>query len=230
METNTVIASIISSVGITGTLGYLCRTWITTRLKESIQNEYAQKRIQFEADLKSQHALELEKLRSSLNLEAVEYRIRFSQYHDKMSEIIIETYALMMKFQSSASRCLVRHYESESNLMNCFNVNNDNLRKFAEFYHRSKLFLPSEACELIEHIHMTVSDISLSSLDYLENNMKDKIALQAEYETLAEMLVQGTTEEYGKLEKLFQQLLGMYHDEAIKKLTTSTRRTDDDET
>jgi hypothetical protein len=90
-----VITPIIVSAGVTGLLVWLTKTWISERLKNAIKNEYDQKLETHKAELKARSDVEIEKLRSQLNIAAAEREIQFSRLQEKRAEVIAKTYALL---------------------------------------------------------------------------------------------------------------------------------------
>ncbi len=89
------IASAAVSVALSGLLLWMIRSWLSERLKNAIKHEYEQKLETHKAQLKAQSDVELEKLRSQLNITATEHEVRFARLHEKRAEVIAETYSLL---------------------------------------------------------------------------------------------------------------------------------------
>ena len=92
-----VITSASVSVALLGLLVWLTKSWISERLKHAIKAEYDEKLETHKAQLKAHSDVELERLRSQLNITATEHEVRFSRLHEKRAEIIAETYSLLKK-------------------------------------------------------------------------------------------------------------------------------------
>ena len=89
------ITSIVSSALVSGAVVWLSKAWISERLKNAIKNEYDQKLESHKAQLKAANDIELEKLRSSLNILAAERQIEYSKLYEKRADAITEVYACL---------------------------------------------------------------------------------------------------------------------------------------
>ncbi len=90
-----VLSSTAASTILVGGLAWLNRSWLSERLKQSIQAEYSQKLETHKAQLKGQNALEMERLRASLRVAAAERSVKFSRLHEKRADVVAETYRLL---------------------------------------------------------------------------------------------------------------------------------------
>ncbi|MFN4166116.1 MAG: hypothetical protein ACK4GK_16180 [Ferrovibrio sp.] len=94
-----IIVQIISQIGIAALtasgLIFLARTWMSERIKNSIKNEYDQKLETHKAELKAKSEIEIERLKSQLNITAAEHQIKFSRLHERRAEIVAETYSTL---------------------------------------------------------------------------------------------------------------------------------------
>ena len=90
-----IITSAAVSVSLSGLLLWLTKSWLSEHLKNAIKHEYDQKLETHKAQLKAQSDVELEKLRSQLNITVTEHEVRFSRLHEKRAEVIAETYSLL---------------------------------------------------------------------------------------------------------------------------------------
>lgn len=95
-----IISSASVSVLLSGLLVWIARFWLSERLKNSIKHEYDQKLEAHKVQLKAQADIEVEKLRSQLNILAAEHEIQFTRLHEKRAEVIAETYALLKNLYS----------------------------------------------------------------------------------------------------------------------------------
>lgn len=92
-----IIVSVFSALSASGFVIWLTKQWISERLKNAIKNEYDVKLETHKAELKANSDVEIEKLRSQLNLAAKEHDIVFSKLHEKRAEAIAAIYAELRK-------------------------------------------------------------------------------------------------------------------------------------
>jgi hypothetical protein len=71
---------------------------LSEKIKGQIKGEYDQKLETHKADLKRTSDVEIEKLRSQLNIAASQQNVRFSHLHEKRAEVIAEVYASLRIF------------------------------------------------------------------------------------------------------------------------------------
>lgn len=95
MPAEQIISAAAVSTTVTGLLVWLFKSWISEQLKNAIKNEYDEKLETHKAQLKAQSDVEIEKLRSQLNLAASEHEVRFSKLHEKRADVIAVTYSLL---------------------------------------------------------------------------------------------------------------------------------------
>jgi len=96
-----VVSSTVLSGLLAGALIFLARTWITQRLQKAIQHEYDQKLEAYKAQLKAQNQIELERLRCNLSMMSSEHQVRFLKFHDRLAEVVAETYALIQRYRTA---------------------------------------------------------------------------------------------------------------------------------
>lgn len=150
----TVIASAFVSLVLCALMLWLFRAWVGERLKNAIKSEYDQKLETHKAQLKAQADVEIEKLRSQLNIATTEHEVRFSRLHEKRAEVIAETYSLLKElflrledyvklFEPAGGT--PREQRRKSAI--------EGRRKF-DLYYRSKLiFFPKATAEKLDNIN-----------------------------------------------------------------------------
>lgn len=89
---------------------FLAKTWLSERIKNSIKNEYDQKLETHKAELRAKSDIEIERLRSQLNITAAEHQVKFSRLHEKRAEIVAETYSKLRELLFALNN-YVRLYE-----------------------------------------------------------------------------------------------------------------------
>lgn len=93
------IITIITSVGASGLIGgaivWLFRSWISERLRSSIQHEYNQKLEAHKSKLQYENETAIERLRSELHIAATERNVKITKLNEEMAETISRTFALL---------------------------------------------------------------------------------------------------------------------------------------
>ena len=67
-DTVTVLASLAASGALTATLVFLAKSWLSERLKQSIQHEYSEKLESFKVQLRAENDIAMEKLKTATNV------------------------------------------------------------------------------------------------------------------------------------------------------------------
>jgi len=83
------ILSVVSSVATSAVLVWIFRTWISTRLKASIQHEYDQKLAVLNAELKYSYEAKTEILKSEFQREAEKLRFASSSFGESQKAVLI---------------------------------------------------------------------------------------------------------------------------------------------
>ena len=99
---STLSISVTGSVLLSGILVWLCREWISARLRKSIQHEY---------DVK------LEGFKAGYQKVLDENRIAFSWWHEKQAEALQEIYAMLVECQEKYINYFERHYSAILNVI-----------------------------------------------------------------------------------------------------------------
>lgn len=122
---------------------WFTRTWISERLRQSIQSEYDHKLVLYKADIDRHTSTELENLKSQLKIEALEHEIKFSNLHEKRAEVISETYSLLkILFIATSDYVRVLVNDGVPSIEERRKIVDDAYNKFIYFYHRNLIFLP----------------------------------------------------------------------------------------
>lgn len=87
-----VLASSAVSAVLAAAMIFLAKQVITERVRSAIKHEYDEKLESHKAQLQSQNAVEVERLRSELAITAHERQIVFSALHERVAKTIIGTY------------------------------------------------------------------------------------------------------------------------------------------
>lgn len=149
-----IIASVVSSVLVSGVVVWFSKTWISERLKNAIKNEYDQKLETHKAQLKAANDIELEKFRSRLNILATERQIEYSKLYEKRADAITEVYGLLNDvytwiqeytkvFVPAGDLPIEERRRKASEAYN----------KYIAVYHQKKIFIPAKTTDCIDALN-----------------------------------------------------------------------------
>lgn len=145
-----VISSVTASAIITSILAWVFRSWISERLKNAIKSEYDIRLETHKAALKNQYDIEAERLRSQLNIIAIEHEVKFSRLHDKRAEIIADLYSLLVKAHWDAgSFSSPIEMGGEPSKLEKYNLSQKSLFECRLFFEKNRIYLPEKLCELL---------------------------------------------------------------------------------
>jgi len=155
-----VLVSGVLSTLLASSVLWLGRTWISERLHQSIKAEYDAKLESHKAQLKAQNDVELERLRSELNLHATEHQVTFSRLHEKRGDVIAQTYSLL-RTAHDAIKDYTKVFEPAGGL------SREERRKIAAeaqnsyyaYYSKNQIFLPKPAAALLDDLNKTAIQI-----------------------------------------------------------------------
>jgi len=105
----------------------------------------------FKAQLKANADIEEEKLRSSLQIIATEYQVKFSKLHEARAQMIAEVHKKLTKLQEAAEVFVVasendpcsEHKEENARLW-------DEIMECFSFIQENRIYLPTAVCELLD--------------------------------------------------------------------------------
>jgi hypothetical protein len=140
-----VITTVFATVGAGGVI-LAAAAWLA---KAIVTDRMAREAELFKTRLQTDASTEIEKLRSSLQLVALEHQVRFSKLHERRAEAIADIYRLLVEVQSigrwfalndafgdSAGETYERFSKAASDLHHLVQLN--------------RLYLPERICRLIE--------------------------------------------------------------------------------
>ena len=152
------IVQIITSAGVSaalsGILLWLTKTWISERLKNGIKNEYDQKLETHKAQLKAQSDVEIEKLKSQLNITATEHQVKFAKLHETRAEVIAETYSLLNDlFYKLRAYVSIVELSGDPPREDRRLLATEAFKKFHEYFGNKLIFLPKGAATKLQNIN-----------------------------------------------------------------------------
>lgn len=145
------LASAAVSASLTAALVWLSKSWISERLKNSIKHEYDQKLETHKAQLSAHSAIETERLRSQLNMQATEHAVRFQGLHEKRAAVIAEMYALLVEaYWRASSFASPMEWAGEPDKQQKYSDAMNSFATFFQFFDKHQIYLPPAICAQIE--------------------------------------------------------------------------------
>lgn len=209
-----ILASAATGALLSAAVAWLCKSWISERLKAAIQHEYNEKLETFKIKLQADSAIEMEKLRSQLNVNAAERQIQFTGLYETRGQVITHLYNLLV----------VAHREGTAFASPILGVYN---RQFQERYQSThaaiiglvsyfdahRIYIPLDLCMLLEQLIYRLRNEILVPVDparYDEANLPEHIVKQRH--VAAQRAWEYFDKEFpgtrGALEHEFRKLLG----------------------
>lgn len=142
------------SVVLSGSLFWLLRSWISERLKNAIKHEYDEKLESHKAQLHAQTAVETERLRSQLSMQATEHAVRFQRLHEKRAEVIGQLYSLLTEAYWKASTfASPMEWAGEPGKNEKYVDAHNALVQFFQYFDKHRIYLPTtELCDSIDQL------------------------------------------------------------------------------
>ena len=210
------IISVVSSALVSGVVIWLSKTWISERLKNAIKNEYDQKLETHKAQLKATSDIELEKLRSGLNILALERQIEYSKLYEMRANAITEVYRLLKDIYLS-------FFEYTKMWVPAGDLSIDERRikaaeaynKYVPVYHHKKIFIPKKTAEGIESLNQELLHVYTDFFYGVEHlpNGKEKTD---NWKNAFEKLNGPISKSLSDLENDFRSLLGEKENKSTK--------------
>lgn len=158
---NTVVSSSVVSGVISVAVVFLTKTWISERLKSSIQHEYSQKLESFKATVKAQNDVEIERLKSQLAIVAAEHNLRFSRQYEQMAVVIAETYRQTSELYLAVARYVTpAEFDSYGSKADRRKVVDSKLSQFSDYFYIKRLYLPHDTASKVECFRNSLHDVA----------------------------------------------------------------------
>lgn len=209
MNIESIVTALLTSSGVV----WITRTWISERLKRSIQNEYDHKLEAHKATLKAAGDVAIEQLRSQLHIEASRRQIEYTRIHEKRLEIISELAGRIYTFHQTV-KAYVAIYEPAG----CLSKEdrrksvNEALAQLSSYYIPRKLFLPENTAKKVEDFLTGLHKTSLSFMFFVEQPTPEGFKPNKQLEVWSEAVAYVEKEApqlIGDMERDFRHLLGM---------------------
>lgn len=144
-------------------LVFLFKSWISERLKNAIKHEYDQKLEAHKATLQRDTEIAIEKLKSRLNLVALEHSVKFSRLDSKRADTVEKIYSLLVRFHRSTHIFVsVAGYGNQSKEEE-LNVAKESLSDLMRYFLDHQIYLPQDLCDQIQ---LLISSISRKASEF----------------------------------------------------------------
>jgi hypothetical protein len=189
--------------GILLAAAWLIRTVLNDRLARDAKV--------FETQLKAGADAEIERLKHSLELFAVEHQVRFSNLHAKRAEVIAEIYSQMVEVEQHGKRFVYVDVFDQTR-QQAYAETMKRLVEFFFFLEKRRIYLPENICSLMQKFVDTIRRHVIRTNIYEpieqplnQNVLDEKIKVIQEVNEAFEGAIPAARAE---LEKEFRHLLG----------------------
>ena len=160
-----VVITVFTTVGggavILAAVAWLIRTVITDRLARDAEA--------FKTRLKADADVEIERLKNSLQMTALEHEVRFSKLHERRAEVIAEVYKRLVQLHAEGSL-----FVSQVGITGMSNENPEqvkwvlavfqNNQDFIRLIEDNRIYLPARVCDLLAKYAHALSQATSTSL------------------------------------------------------------------
>lgn len=202
----TVISSAAVSAALSGLLLWITKTWIAERLKNAIKAEYDTKLETHKAQLKARSDVEIEQLKSSLNIAANQRNTTFSHLHTRRVDVVANTYAKLKKLHDCVANYvkpleLSGERSKEERRKDVIEASAD----FTPYYSQNQIFLSQPVAESIRQMNQEL--ISISNLFVFTVDLPHTPDFQ-QWIKITEKFEGSVKDALAGLERQLRQLLG----------------------
>ena len=203
------------SLALSGALFWLLHSWISERLKNAIKHEYDETLESHKAQLQAQAAVETERLRSQLSIQATEHAVRFQRLHEKRAEVVGQLYSLLTEaYRKASTFASPMEWAGEPGKDEKYREAYESLVAFFQYFDKNRIYLPTaDLCDsidqLIQGIRKHITGFSLH-LRHKDEGLPAP-ALEKKYEAWMnawEYMEKEVADARSKLEAEFRSILG----------------------
>jgi hypothetical protein len=145
------LASVTVSTVLAAALVWVTKSWISERLKSSIRHEYDQKLETHKAQLSAHSAVETERLRSQLSMQATEHAVRFQGLHEKRAAVIAEMYSLLVEaYWKASSFASPMEWAGEPDKQQKYTDAMNSFASFYQYFDKNQIYLPPAICAQVD--------------------------------------------------------------------------------
>jgi hypothetical protein len=136
------VITTIGGVGVVSSaVAWMLKTVVTAALVRDTKR--------FETRLKADADVEIERLKNSLRILAVEHQVRYSKLHEKRAEVIADTYRRMVEASWACERYILQMSIEEAPAH--FVATDDKVLDFWRFVEINRIYLPHCVCTLLDN-------------------------------------------------------------------------------
>lgn len=133
---------IIGALGGQG-IFLLAAAWL---IKKLVSEAMARESAVFESALKAKADAEIERLRHSLQMSALEHQVRFSKLHERRAEVVAELYKLLLEAHSAGWNFILNNPRSPNEEDRA----REKFRELCNFIDINRIYLPTPICDLLD--------------------------------------------------------------------------------
>lgn len=228
IDWSSVIQTLSASTIIVGAFAWLAKSVLSTLLSKNLEKH--------KSDLSAQSALEIERLRSSLQVETAKQSLKFTALHNKRAEFIADLYRRLRDIEGLLLRLhfeyqhreiredLDRKYDrakreewqlepgidtlrpEEQARIDALNIS---LTEFYEFFNYHRLYFSRDVCEIIDRFATLAS---YQAMNYQNVALKDEdgnLLVNPKVKEVWDLAAQNAPELLALVELEFRSILGV---------------------
>jgi hypothetical protein len=176
--------------------------------KALISNQLSKDADAFRINLQAQTNVEIERLRSLLQIAATEHQVRFTKLHEERGEVIAKLYGLLLESADAARFFTAHAMEHGDEGQKAREAHLDLYR----FLNLKRIYLPSRVCELLENYESKLGHSVVFLSVYFKERSPNPQMIQEQVKVMREAWATVETELPAirrALEIEFRQLLGV---------------------
>ncbi|MBN4065571.1 hypothetical protein JYT85_02865 [Desulfocapsa sp. AH-315-G09] len=198
----TLFTATISSSVVSGLIVYFFQFWI----QKNLDYKYSSKLESHKAKIKSLNDIEIEKLKSSLSVEANRHNIIFNKMHERRAEVIAKTYSLFVdsyvKLEAYTSPIETVDGASKEERRKAFG---NAIEEFTSHYLIHAIYLPEKIVEKLKEFDSQMTKHGISFMTKVE--MNDSKSIQ-DWNKISQEVKEIRTSAMASLRFEFQKILG----------------------
>jgi hypothetical protein len=204
-----VIVTVFTTVGgggiLLGSAAYLIKTALTHRLKQEAET--------FKAQLKASSDAEIERLKNSLQMTALEHQVRFSKLHEKRAEVIAELYKRLVEASDAVQSFVLASGGATEEVQNELYANADkSLRELVPFFEIHRIYIPIPVGVMLDEFGTTLSQTALEIKMYggmkFPSDEREQMDIFNAFNTAYQSVQKSIPEIKEQLENEFRVILG----------------------
>lgn len=133
---------IIGALGGQG-IFLVAAAWLVKKL---VSEGMAREAAVFESTLRAKADAEIERLRHSLQMTAMEHQVRFSKLHERRAEVVAELYKLLLEAHTAGWIFILNNPHSQ----NEEDQAREKFRELCNFIDINRIYLPTAICDLLD--------------------------------------------------------------------------------